>query len=108
FPLAPSFDHAGPLARDVAGCARMMEVLAPGLAPAEVDDLGELRVGVAWTDGAEPLVRARVEEAAVLFPGARRLELPLPEGTYELFRYEAAEVHSDLFREHRDLYGDNV
>src|SRR6266498_5487984 len=33
FPLAPSFDHAGPMARDVAGCTRMMEALAPRLAP---------------------------------------------------------------------------
>ncbi len=29
FPLAPSFDHAGPLARTVAGCVRLMELLAP-------------------------------------------------------------------------------
>jgi aspartyl-tRNA(Asn)/glutamyl-tRNA(Gln) amidotransferase subunit A len=108
FPLAPSFDHAGPIARDVAGCARMMEALAPGFSQPNVGNLGDLRVGVAWTEGAEPLVGARVEEAAALFPGARRLELPLPERTYELFRYEAAAVHSDLFREHRDLYGDNV
>src|SRR5204862_8311765 len=27
FPLAPSFDHAGPMATDVAECARMMEAL---------------------------------------------------------------------------------
>src|ERR687885_1668259 len=27
FPLAPSFDHAGPLARTVAGCARAFEAL---------------------------------------------------------------------------------
>ena len=31
FPLAPSFDHAGPMARDVAGCATLMAVLAPEL-----------------------------------------------------------------------------
>src|SRR3954452_22984557 len=30
-PLAPSFDHAGPMARDVSGCARMMEALTRGL-----------------------------------------------------------------------------
>src|SRR3954464_12659181 len=30
FPLAPSFDHAGPMARSVAGCAAMMRALAPG------------------------------------------------------------------------------
>src|SRR3954469_18350076 len=27
FPLAPSYDHAGPLARDVPTCARMLETL---------------------------------------------------------------------------------
>ncbi len=30
FPLAPSFDHAGPMARDVRGCVEMMEALVPG------------------------------------------------------------------------------
>ena len=35
FPLTPSFDHAGPMARDVEGCERMMEALAPGFAPVE-------------------------------------------------------------------------
>ena len=30
FPLTPSFDHAGPMARDVEGCERMMEALVPG------------------------------------------------------------------------------
>src|SRR3954471_19573393 len=41
FPLAPSYDHAGPMARDVAGCERMMEALAPGFAHADasLDDL---------------------------------------------------------------------
>src|ERR671932_464963 len=29
FPLAPSFDHAGPMARDVATCTAMLRVLAP-------------------------------------------------------------------------------
>ena len=30
FPLAPSFDHAGPMARDVAGCIELMQALVPG------------------------------------------------------------------------------
>src|SRR5439155_2980894 len=30
FPLAPSFDHAGPMARSVDECSRMLEHLAPG------------------------------------------------------------------------------
>src|SRR6266540_110982 len=33
FPLAPSFDHVGPMARTVGGCAEMMEALAPGFEP---------------------------------------------------------------------------
>src|SRR5947199_233676 len=63
FPLAPSFDHAGPMARDVAECVRMMEALVPAFEPAEVT-LSDLRVAVAWLDDADPLVRARVEGAA--------------------------------------------
>ena len=60
FPLAPSFDHAGPIAASVADCAAAMAALVPGLAPADVD-LADLRIGVAWLDDADPLVRARVE-----------------------------------------------
>jgi aspartyl-tRNA(Asn)/glutamyl-tRNA(Gln) amidotransferase subunit A len=108
FPLAPSYDHAGPMARDVAGCERMMGALAPGFEPAEVD-LGDVVVGVAWTEHAEPLVCARVEAAAALLPGARPLEVPLPpREAYPLFQREAAEVHEPLWREHGELYGPNV
>jgi aspartyl-tRNA(Asn)/glutamyl-tRNA(Gln) amidotransferase subunit A len=108
FPLARSYDHAGPMARDVAGCERMMEALVPGFASASVD-LDELRVGVAWTELADPLVRARVEAAAALLPGARPAAIPpAPEAAYPLFRREAAEVHEPLWREHRELYGSNV
>src|SRR5215210_4845510 len=76
FPLAPSFDHAGPLARDVAGCARMMSALAPELTPTELE-LADLEIGVAWLELADPQVRARVEAAAALFPSRRRLDVPL-------------------------------
>src|SRR3954453_20350165 len=48
FPLAPSFDHAGPMARDVEGCARMMEALVPGFERREVA-LEDVEVGIAWT-----------------------------------------------------------
>jgi aspartyl-tRNA(Asn)/glutamyl-tRNA(Gln) amidotransferase subunit A len=108
FPLAPSFDHAGPMARDVAGCARMMAALVPGFAPAALPSLSDVRVGVAWTEAADPLVRARVEAAAAEFPDARAVDVPRPVGVYQVFLREAAEVHETLFREHRALYGDNV
>ena len=108
FPLAKSFDHAGPMARDVAGCARMMAALAPDLEPVTLDSLADLRVGVAWTDRADPLVRERVEAAAALFRCARPLDLPLPGAVYPAFSREAIEVHDELFRQHRGLYGENV
>ncbi|MCW3063036.1 MAG: Amidase, partial [Solirubrobacterales bacterium] len=60
FPLAPSFDHAGPMARDVDGCVRMMEALVPGFAAPAVGALDDVRVGVAWTELADPLVREQV------------------------------------------------
>ena len=108
FPLARSYDHAGPMARNVAGCERMMEVLAPGFVTTDVA-LDDLRVGVAWTESAEPLVRARVEAAASLLPGARPIDVPMPSTeAYAGFQREAAEVHEPIWREHADQYGANV
>ena len=107
FPLAPSFDHAGPMARDVAGCADAMRPLA-GVEPADVGSLGDVAVGVAWLDRADPLVRARVEQAVARFRSQRPVELPPTETTYRVFMREVADVHRDLFAEHADDYGDNV
>jgi aspartyl-tRNA(Asn)/glutamyl-tRNA(Gln) amidotransferase subunit A len=108
FPLAPSFDTAGPMAGDLAGCVAMMEALVPGFAPVAVE-LGELAVGIAWIERADPLVRERVEAVAAFFREPRRLDLPLlQEETYPVFMREAALVHRDLFAENPDLYGDNM
>jgi aspartyl-tRNA(Asn)/glutamyl-tRNA(Gln) amidotransferase subunit A len=107
FPLAPSYDHAGPMARDVEGCERMLQALAPGFEPTEVA-LEDVEVGVAWTELADPLVQGRVEAAAALFPNRRRLELPLADGFYDCFSREVADVHRELFAEHADSYGENV
>ena len=108
FPLAPSFDHVGPMARDVAGCERMMLALADGFEPAALHSLADLRVGVAWTARADPLVRRQVERAAAFMPSRDPLEVPFPEGVYPAFAREAAIVHTDLFAAHRELYGENV
>jgi aspartyl-tRNA(Asn)/glutamyl-tRNA(Gln) amidotransferase subunit A len=106
FPLAPSFDHAGPMARGVAGCVELMGPLA-GLSVDPVE-LGELRVGVSWTEHAEPLVRARVDAAAALFPRGRKVPFPEVTGTTAAFMSDVAGVHRELFAEHAELYGDNV
>jgi aspartyl-tRNA(Asn)/glutamyl-tRNA(Gln) amidotransferase subunit A len=107
FPLAPSFDHAGPMARDVGGCVRMMTALAPGVAATELD-LQDLEAGIACLDVAEPLVRARVAAAAERFPRRRPLDLPSAEELGPAFRREVADVHRELFLEHAESYGDNV
>jgi aspartyl-tRNA(Asn)/glutamyl-tRNA(Gln) amidotransferase subunit A len=108
FPLAPSFDTVGPMARSVAGCIGMMGALAPAAVPASPADLGEVRAALAWTEHAEPLVRARVEEAASLLASAERIDLPLPGDLNPAFQAEAADVHRELFAERADLYGENV
>ena len=109
WPLAASFDTAGPMAptsRDASGCSR---VLAPGFEPVELESLEELEVGVAWTELADPLVRTRVEAAAARFPRRRAIELPLvPNETYAVFMREVADVHRELYAENADLYGEDV
>jgi aspartyl-tRNA(Asn)/glutamyl-tRNA(Gln) amidotransferase subunit A len=107
FPLAPSFDHAGPMAKDVAGCVELLGALVPGFEPQEVA-LEELRVGVAWTEDADPLVRERVEAAAAQFPNRRRVEFPRAETTSPLFMREVADVHRELIAENADAYGPRV
>jgi aspartyl-tRNA(Asn)/glutamyl-tRNA(Gln) amidotransferase subunit A len=105
FPLAPSFDTAGPMARDVAGCARQLEALVPGLSVPAAPDLADLRVGVAWLEQADPLVRERV---AALFPAAEPVDLPLDYESTALFQHEVATVHGDLFGESPEAYGPDV
>jgi len=109
FPLAPSFDHAGPMATDVAECVRMMEALVPGFERVDVA-LSDLRVGVAWLAEADPLVHARVEEAAAKFPNRRELALSVPdrERWGAVFRREVVESHAGLYPERAEDYGDDV
>src|SRR5690242_11575221 len=108
FPLAPSYDVVGPMASSVEGCERLMQALAPGFEPAELESLEELEVGVAWLDEAEPLVRERVAEAAALFPRRREAELSLGPANRSDFMREVADVHRPLLLGNEELYGDNV
>jgi aspartyl-tRNA(Asn)/glutamyl-tRNA(Gln) amidotransferase subunit A len=108
FPLAPSFDHVGPMGRDVDACERMLVALAPGFAPAPDVDLGELVVGLAWTATADPLVKERVERASSLFGQVRAIDVPFGRETYPVFSRECAETHAVLWREHEHEYGENV
>jgi aspartyl-tRNA(Asn)/glutamyl-tRNA(Gln) amidotransferase subunit A len=105
FPLAPTFDHAGPMARTVDGCVRMMQAFVPGF---ELPDGAEPTVGVAWLEHCDPLVRDRVQESAQRL-NARAIDFPLVEDAVgPMFMHEVADVHRDLFAEHADSYGGNV
>ena len=108
FPLAPTYDHAGPMARAVAGCVRMLGALAPEFEPAVLESLEELDVGVAWLEHANPLVRARVEEAAAAFPQRRNVDFPFPEGVGPVFMREVAVSHEGLYPDKAELYGPNL
>jgi aspartyl-tRNA(Asn)/glutamyl-tRNA(Gln) amidotransferase subunit A len=86
----------------------MLQALVPEFERAALDSLGDVRVGVAWTEHAEPLVRARVEEAAGLFSDRRPVDPPLGEAVRTVFMREVADVHRELYAENADLYGANV
>jgi aspartyl-tRNA(Asn)/glutamyl-tRNA(Gln) amidotransferase subunit A len=103
FPLAASFDHAGPLARDVAGCVTLMQALVPGFALAEPG----ARVAVAWGEHATAPIRAALARAAAALR-AEPIAFPEPTGIGPLFMREAAQSHAGLFPEQADLYGANV
>ena len=108
FPLAPSFDHAGPMARTVAECEDMLAALAPGYEPEPLDALDDLTVGVFGLERADPLVRACVAEAAEHFRRRRELELPDVDISGDAFMREVADVHRELYAESPELYGEDV
>jgi aspartyl-tRNA(Asn)/glutamyl-tRNA(Gln) amidotransferase subunit A len=108
FPLAPTFDHVGPMARTVGGCIEMMRALADGFERLELESLEEVQVGITWLDDADPLVHARAREAADLFPRCREVDFPFLSEVGVVFMREVADVHRDLFAEFKDSYGDNV
>ncbi len=109
FPLAPTFDHVGPMARTVDECVQMMSALAPDLDPVPSPAPGDVQVGVAWIGEADPLVRARVDEVAATFPNRRELHLPaMPPGVQHVRMRETAETHMKIFSEYRDRYGHDV
>src|SRR5947208_9793964 len=83
FPLAPTFDHAGPMALGVDGCAALLGLDAPS-----VDDV---RIASAWGGvRGEPI------------------EFPTAEAVVPAFMREVGDVHRDLYAENGELYGENI
>ena len=109
FPLAPSYDHVGPMAASVEGCSELMRALVPGFEPVAVDSLEEIEVGTAWLDEADPLVRKRVGETADRFPRSRPVDFGFPDpAENKLFMREVADVHRGLYPEYADDYGEGI
>jgi len=107
FPLAPSFDHVGPMARDVAGCVAQLEALVTDFTRHSLESLEEVSVAVAWVDDADALVAAQVQAAAACFPRLQRVDWPRP-NIDALFMHEVADVHRELYPENAELYSEEV
>ena len=102
FPLAPSFDHAGPMARDVAECERMMAALAPGFEPRRAR-VARGAAGRRRLAGRRRPARARAGRGGRrALPAARaRVDAPAARtASTPLFMREVADVHRELFAEH--------
>jgi aspartyl-tRNA(Asn)/glutamyl-tRNA(Gln) amidotransferase subunit A len=85
FPLAPTFDHAGPMARDVSTCIELLGIEVPEVA------LADLRIAAAWGgELGEPIA------------------FPTAEAAFFAFAREVGDVHRHLYAENADLYGDNI
>ena len=89
FPLAPSFDHAGPMASDVPGCVALMRDLV-GLAPVDADGA---RLASTW--GEVPVA-------------AEPVDFPTAVDVFPAFAREVGDVHRELYAEHAELYGENI
>jgi amidase len=109
WPLSPSFDTVGPMARDVAGLVSGMALLEPGFAVAE---LGDVRVGRLPVE-AEPAITSGIQRALMLTDWDH-VELPVPgwdeAGLYAglLLVVEAWHTDKALVAEDPESIGDGV
>jgi amidase len=119
FPLAPSLDHVGPLARSADDAAILLAAIRSGFAPPVAEEPGAvlrgLRIGIdrSYHEGVEPAVAAGLDEVlGILVDGGAELvevELaPLREGALlwmAVTALEALEVHRSTWPDRSDEYG---
>ena len=116
FPLCPTLDTIGPMARTVEDVALMWSALTGKAAPEP--RLGGLTIGVLTRppsvgDGHRPernlAAEAYVEQLEQLGARCVAAEIPEPEAnTWPVFFHEARKSHSATFPARADDYGDNV
>jgi amidase len=109
WPLAPSFDTVGPMARDVAGLARGMALLEPGFVPAPPAPprAGRFRVD------ADPRIAAAIDQALAMAEwDVVDIDLPLwgdaTTAAGLLLVAEAWETDHELVARHPDTVGADV
>jgi amidase len=76
WPLSPSFDTVGPMARDVAGLITGMQLLEPGFEPADLGP-GDRFVVARLRVEADPAITAAIDRALALVGWPSR-DLPVP------------------------------
>jgi aspartyl-tRNA(Asn)/glutamyl-tRNA(Gln) amidotransferase subunit A len=115
FPLCPSYDTVGPMARTVADVAVAWGVLSGAPVPAprlEGLTIGLLTRSPSVGGPAQPRNRSAEQYVERLEDlGARVVEAEIPEppgDTWPLFFFEAAESHRATFPARAAEYGDNV
>ena len=117
FPLVPSFDTVGPMARTVADCALAYSVLTG--TPVPEPGMRGLRVGlltavpdlapVASAGPRDERALAHAERLRALGADVQEAVLPTPEGdTWAVFNAEAARSHAATFPSRRDEYGPTI
>jgi amidase len=99
WPLAPSLDTIGPLARDVAGLVTGMQLLEPGFTASAIDP-GEVRVHRLRLD-ADPVIE-RAVDAALARAGLRVVDVPDP-GWTAAFRAADVVLSAEAWRADREL-----
>jgi len=109
WPLAPSFDTVGPMARDVAGLVRGMELLEPGFAPPVAGPVRAGRIRVAAHPAIDRAVDAALQAAEW---EVTEVEAPLWEEATTaagiLLVVAAWETDRDLVARHPDHVGADV
>jgi aspartyl-tRNA(Asn)/glutamyl-tRNA(Gln) amidotransferase subunit A len=96
WPLAPSFDHVGPLARSLDDCALAFDVLRG--APLPSVDAATLSVRELAAADVGPTTEEFLEAAG----------LPPAPDLVRLHLAECAEVHREIYAAHRDAYDDDL
>lgn len=116
YPLCPSFDTVGPMARTVRECALAYAVLTGEEVPTAAIDgrtIGLLTrpplLGPDVDDARDERALVYVERLEALGARVREVELPVPEAdTWPVFFAEAVESHAATFPSRRDEYGPTI